>query len=169
MAEDEISRKIQDIERKIREAGDYQDARTEAAESAIQRTRQRASENMARLQEKLAHQPTRLDSVIEMHATKGGKINTNEATRIDKWNDGDGNTIYTADKLNTRLPSFDEIRELANKISQQRQVFSQLGPIKQQRIYSSGDERAKKQYKDFLHSNTLGERFEQLKQHPTRP
>ena len=136
------------------------------------RRRQDALEQQ--LREDRLHRPKDLAMVSDISSGPDGRPNMQ---LLHKWDDGYGNTVYTAntraDIAARKIVTADQIQPLSRKIRAQKASFVELEADEQSRLQaefdsSTGTAEITQPYTDFLHSEALGRRFQELKQsHPT--
>lgn len=148
----------------------------EELEAALRVAQRRAAEQRVKLKHQLDHMPRTLDTVNDMSFTASRAPNMKGAKRIHKWDDGDGNIVYTVNMLAnpSSFPSLSEVKALSTRINKQRTAFDQLDPAEQSRLSSvfdssKGTAPDTQPYLDHLQSAALGRRFEHLKQNPPKP
>lgn len=175
---------------RIRTEGEAQNAALKKAlDAQLEQTQQRvesyAADVQARteaLQKQLEydklHRPQDSGMVNDISFTPDGGINLQDMRLIHQWNDGFGNTVYTA---NTRddiskgnIVTPDQIHALSERIRTQQTAFGILAPEQQTTITaefnsSKGTAASAQTYTDHLQNEALGKRFAELKANPPRP
>lgn len=124
------------------------------------------------------HRPQDVDMVNDISFASDGRVTPQETRLIHQWNDGFGNTVYTA---NTRsdisrgnIVTPDQIHALSDRIKTQQTAFGALDADQQSTITrefdsSKGTATSAQPYKDHLQNEALGKRFAELKANPPRP
>lgn len=124
------------------------------------------------------HRPRDMDTVNDMSFEPDGRIKIQEMRFIHQWDDGFGNTIYTAnttsDVRSRNITTPDQIHALSDRIRAQQTAFGGLDPEQQSTITaefssSKGIAASAQPYKDHLQNGALGKRFAELKANPPRP
>lgn len=141
-------------------------------ESNAAREHQEAEEGLRRSQERLAHMPKKLDSVNDREALMAATmkreniVDVRNRTTIYQWDDGYGNIIY----LNPDIP-MNQVQAVSARITSQKSLFDTLGTDDQTQIrtgFSLATPAANTTpYPDYLKSEALGQRFQELKQKST--
>lgn len=142
-----LDRSIEDFKRGIAEMG--------------AQAQQRMQEEIRRGREQRAHLPRQLDDEIDLEESDPNKA------IIMQWDDGYGNIVY----LNP-VVSMNQVQAVSARITEQKGAFDALGIPDQTRFKtefdsSKGIAEGIQPYKDYLKSDALGRRFQELKQ--TRP
>ncbi len=147
--------------------------RRRGLQSESARRLQAAEEVLRDAEDRLAHMPEVIgretDDNIMLEVVRSGKRLTKEiieGAHINQWNDGYGNIIY----LNGGADP-EQIHTISARITEQRGAFDTLGTedqvgIRAQFSSSQGLAESTQPYRDFLHSEALGQRFEELKSNP---
>jgi len=147
------------------------------AEDNIERTRQRMLASLAtekqrlrqqnaRLDEQIRHYPKPLDSEMDYEAAMQSSRLDPDQLIIAKWDDGNGNILFASGDVGPN-----QIPNLSARIATQGQAFQALIPSEQVQVRTafqrptSGQNTAP--YQDFLKSEALGKRFQELKQKNT--
>lgn len=93
---------------------------------------------------------------------------------IFEWDDGYGNRVFTETFVRPKTSStgFDQIKPLSDKIQIGQTAFQRLEPDMQARLQaefnsSNGTSSSVVFYREYLQNNSLGKRFQELKQKNT--
>lgn len=144
-------------------------------EETAAREHQEAEEGLRKSQEALAHMPKHLDTVNDMNALMAAArerkniVDVRNQTTIYQWDDGRGNIVYLNPDVSIR-----QVQAVSARITEQKGAFDALGGEDQTRLKtefdsSKGIATGTQLYKDFLQSDALGRRFQELKQSPPAP
>lgn len=175
---------------RIKREGEAQDAALKRAlDAQLEQTRQKVDAYAADVQARTEafqkqleydrlHRPRDIGMVNDISFSPDGRINLQDMRLIHQWDDGFGNTIYTA---NTRsdiqagnIVTPDQIHALSDRIKTQQTTFNALDPEQQSNINtefnsSEGATTGAQTYKDYLQNEALARRFAELKTNPPRP
>ena len=138
------------------------------------RRRQDALEQQ--LREDRLHRPKDLAMVSDISSGPDGRPNMQ---LLHKWDDGYGNTVYTAntraDIAARKIVTPDQIQPLSRRIQAQQASFAELGADEQTLIRTEFDSSKAgvaegiRPYDDFLQSEALGKRFQEIQQSRPTP
>ena len=131
-------------------------------------TERMRAERLASREYRELHSPKPLGQVYDISFGPAGKPTGRRI--IKRYDDGYGNIIHTA--ISDTLVSYDQIPALSAKIQGQQASFGKLEVQRQSELReefnrSNGGAQSVKLYRDYLESESLGRRFDQLKQNST--
>lgn len=162
----EARKKIEDLTAQIPGAFDAERRRIEEA-ARVRNDRQKEE-----LKDRFEHSPRPIETQIDIEFRQDGRIVPESMRRlIRKWDDGYGNMIFTGADIPIDI---DKIRELSIRINAQKDSFVTLPDEEKTKIQvdfdsSPGKSTTSKPYSDFLRSEALGRRFQELKDNPPNP
>ncbi|MBI3103383.1 hypothetical protein HYZ05_00415 [Candidatus Daviesbacteria bacterium] len=169
---DRIKREGEAANAKLKEALTAQGERFRLGlEATVAAEHQAVKAELDRIHEQVVHSPKPLGHVTDSEAIKqavlAGKRLTSEEmaeSMIAQWDDGYGNIIY----LNIGV-DMGQIHSISNRITTQKGIFDALGTNDQTRLKtefdsSKGLAEGVQSYKDYLKSDALGRRFQELQQ-----
>lgn len=147
-------------------------AEKDRADRTLGEARARSAVIEAQIQDRLTHRPKNLGSVNDITFDSSGRI-VGPNMRILQWDDGYGNSVYTANTVGHIFP-VNQIHPLSDRIQAQQTSFGGLEVQEQLRLRrefdsSNGTAAGIQPYKAYLDNAALGKRFEELKAHPPRP
>lgn len=175
---------------RIRTEGEAQNAALKKAlDAQLEQTRQRVESYAADVQARTEafqkqleydrlHGPKDIGMVNDISFSPDGRINLQDIRLIHQWDDGFGNTVYTANTRNDisrgNIVTPDQIHALSDRIRTQQTAFGTLDHGQQSAITaefnsSKGTVASVQPYKDHLQNEALGKRFAELKANPPRP
>lgn len=175
MAEDRLESYKKTLEEMKRLTGSMEDAmkaKKKEAEAIANQSRQRLEATTQQVRNEIKHQPKWLDHAMDMEVvmasrSSGKRLDPREVM-VNKWDDGNGNILFASGGVGP-----DQIPDLSARIQAQHDSFNTLNPEKQTQIRSAFQlltpDESTKPYQDFLKSEALGKRFQELKQQNLTP
>lgn len=121
-----------------------------------------ARDRAARQQEELMR---KIGSPPRVVARKNDLQDPRNIGIILQWDDGKGNTIFTRTGLAEKPLGLEQIRTLSGKITDQKTAFDRLADQDKEKARAEDAQ----PYRDYLQSETLGRRFQALKQQSPAP
>lgn len=170
---DRIKREGQAANAKLKETLDADLERVRRGlEATAAAEHQSAQTELDRVREQAAHMPKKLDSVNDRDALMQATMNREDIvsvrnrTTIYQWDDGYGNIIYLNPDVSMR-----QVQAVSTRITEQKGAFDILGSDDQTQIRTvfnlATPTESTTPYQDFLKSEVLGKRFQELKQKST--